>query len=139
MTQKHRAAIIYCLIFTFLLYTRKATKYFPFVKECKSQLLHVFQNSRTNLSNIIFLYPFFKMKITQQPCSRGTLEHIQNEMKFFLDMKLASKYSYLKTFGQLQYIVALAKSTQVCYFLLVLFYFFSPWKTPEGVLLCMQV
>lgn len=91
MTQKHRAAIIYCLIFTFLLYTRKATKYFPFVKECKSQLLHVFQNSRTNLSNIIFLYPFFKMKITQQPCSRGTLEHIQNEMKFFFGYEISFK------------------------------------------------
>lgn len=47
-------------------------------------------------------------------------------------IKLVLEYSYLKTFGQLQYVAILAKSAQVCYFFLVLFYFFSPWKQQKG-------
>lgn len=54
-------------------------------------------------------------------------------------VKFTSEYTYLKIFGQVQYTVMLAKSTQVCHFLPPLFYFFSPWKTPEGVPLCTQV
>lgn len=66
------------------------------------------------------------MKAAQQPWNRGTLEHMQNEMTPFSQMKLTTEYTYLETFGQLQYIEVLAKSTQVCYFLAVWFYFFSP-------------